>query len=145
MSMAKDHYLPAALIGRFSSDSAGAARTRRMYYARRGMRRAALMKAENVGYQNSLYFTDNHGVVTQKSVPPTTVDPFVNGYEPALPKALDALESPAGPSWAQWLRTLVPYIASLFARGQGFTSEFRQRPFLQALGAEFNTESNANN
>lgn len=102
------------------------------------------MRAENVGFQHSLYATDNHGVWTQQPVPRTTVDPFVNGYEAELPAALDALEGSTGPSWEQWLRALVPYIASLFVRGRDFTSEFRQRPLLQAVGDEFNTDSNAN-
>lgn len=135
--MARDHFIPASVIGRFSADGAASARERNVYVLRRGITTAFRTRAANIGYVNSLYDLTGH--------PPTgleaTIDFSINGYEPGLPAALDSLDSGIPMDISTWLRILVPYVAGIFVRGQDFIPRFRSRPSM--LGPS-NTIDNAN-
>lgn len=107
---------------------------------RKGKRTAFRAKAENVGYVNDLYRVSRSPLWEGTQ---TSVDPELNGYEPALPRSLDQLDEAVLIEAAIWLRTLVPYVASIFVRGQDFMPRFMARPSLVSSG-NFNTEENAN-
>jgi hypothetical protein len=138
--MAKDHFLPASVIGRFSPDNETSARQRSVYVLRKGRKTPFHIKAENVGYVNDLYRVSK---LLLWDTTGTSIDPFLHGYEPALPAALDDLEQAAPMGLGVWLRTLVPYVAGIFVRGQDFIPRFMKRPIVAAFG-EFNTPENAN-
>lgn len=108
----RDHYLPAAYLGRFSSKVSGRSRNRPLYVSDRRARSPFVESAENIGCRRGLYdlpevsegWLGNH------------IDLW--GYEAGLPAALDHLsdrhsELDAG----VWLRHLVPFVAGLFSRG----------------------------
>jgi hypothetical protein len=143
--MPRDHYIPASVIGRFSSNEKASARERSVFVLRKDRKKAFAVKAENIGFVNDLYRVTVSPVWdgSQTNVDETSVDPALHGYEPALPQALDQLEQAAPVDLAIWLRTLVPYIASIFVRGYDFIPRFRSRPSLLASG-DINTEENAN-
>ena len=138
--MPKDHYLPASLIGRFSTDNTASARQRSVYVLRKGRRSAFQAKAENIGYVNDLYRVPRSPIWDGT---PTSVDPELHGYESALPSALDLLEQAAPIDLATWLRTLVPYVAAIFVRGHDFIPRFMNRASV-AAGGSINTADNAN-
>lgn len=131
--MAKDHYLPAALIGRFSNETTSPARDRRIYVARADKVFAA--KAESVGYVKDLYTLDPTGP------PAPDVDRIVSGYEPNLPTALDLLERSSPVPLKVWLRTLVPWAASLFVRGADFGPRYSRR-LRREFGAAWDVADN---
>lgn len=54
--MSKDHYVPAALIGRFSNETSLPARRRRIYVARAD--KVFPARPEDVGYRRNLYTLD---------------------------------------------------------------------------------------
>jgi len=139
--VAKDHYIPASVLGRFSADQGGSARERVVLALYKGRREPFPVRAKNIGYVNELYDVSAvsllHGQVL------TSVDPYLHGYETALPRALDLLENAALVDMNTWLRTLVPYVASLFVRGHDFIPRYMSRPVMMALGTE-NTAENAN-
>jgi hypothetical protein len=139
--MARDHYLPASVIGRFSTENVTSARQRRVYVLRKGHKIPFQTKAENIGYVNDLYRVSKLTVWDSTG---TSVDPLLHGYEPTLPAALDLLEQAASIDLVAWLRTLVPYVAGIFVRGQDFIPRFMGRPSV-AVAGEFNTAENANN
>ncbi|SRR6266536_1275469 len=144
--MPKDHYLPASVIGRFSADNAASARERMVFVLRKGNTAAFPTKAENIGYVNDLYRVSRAPVWSGgQTGAQTSIDPYLHGYEPALPWALDQLEHAAPVDIATWLRTLVPYVASIFVRGYDFIPRFMARPSLAALSEDHNTTENANN
>jgi Protein of unknown function (DUF4238) len=134
--VAKDHYVPAALIGRFSKEGTLPARGRRVYVTRPN--KVFTAKAENVGYVRDLYTLDPNGPVAPD------VDRSVSGYEAALPAALDLLEQSARVPLKVWLRTLVPWATSVFVRGADFGARYSGRLTRQGVGPELNTADNAN-
>ena len=131
--MAKDHYLPASVIGRFSNDTIGRARERIVFVARKGRRAASPARAETIGYVNNLYRAETARLFGDSSRDEDTVDPALNGYEPDLPLALDLLEGAMPLPMETWLRTLVPYVTSIFVRGADFAPRFMARPVMAAL------------
>jgi tetratricopeptide (TPR) repeat protein len=138
--MPRDHYLPASVIGRFATDNAGPARERLVFVLRRGQKTAYQMRAKNIGYAKDLYSVSPELALDGTS---TSVDPKLHGYEPALPQALDLLDRSAEIDITTWLRTLVPYVASVFVRGNDFIPRFQERPSV-AGASTLNTSENAN-
>jgi hypothetical protein len=127
------------VIGRFSTDKLAFARERKVYVLFKGKNVPRPMKAEKIGYVNDLYRVS----MSPWGGTPTSVDPELHGYEPALPSALDLLEQAASIKLEVWLRTLVPYVAAMFVRGRDFIPRFMDRPSVVA-GGELNTAENAN-
>lgn len=127
--MAKDHYLPASLIGRFSIDDAPSARERKVAVLRKGQRSAFSVKAEKVGFVNGLYDLRE---IEFWGDPIASVDPIITGYEPGLPHALDEIELGRPVTAEVWLRVLVPFVASLFVRAHEFEPRFLARPSVKA-------------
>jgi hypothetical protein len=94
---------------------------------------AQLLAAERLGAENNLY-----KLFGQQTFGGTlnVVDDVWAGYERDLIRALDELSNPTGTTSinaTSWLRTLVPFVASLFVRGKEFRERFRTR--LDRVGA----------
>jgi len=113
------HYLPACLLGRFSRDSS-APRLRHRPIAAFDSRAGKVLvgSAESFGKVKGLYDMLER---------PTSVDSLW-GYEDRLSRALDELLDESAPldGWT-WVTTLVPFVASLFARSVSFARSFEQR------------------
>lgn len=139
--MARDHYVPAAVLGRFSVDSGGQARARRLVVGRRG--RVFLSKAEGIGFVNGLYDVSTKPVwLPPGAEDPESVDAMINGYESELPAVLDLLEAGAPLPLRPWLRVLVPFVAAMFVRGRDFRSRFEGRSFVKASGVSSRDNTN---
>lgn len=119
----KQHFLPAAFIGRFSTETSGPRRQRRVWVRRRGEPEAFRVRAQDVGYEMDLY------TLLDVDSDPALVDQTWSRVESQLPKALDELlASDLGYLDAHtWLETLVPFVTSLFVRGPEFNRRFESR------------------
>lgn len=122
--MAKDHYIPAAFIGRFSADKEGPLRQRKVAVLRQ-TGEAHLQQAQSIGFANNFY--------TIPDTPDRSIDPLWGKIEQPLPQALNELEKEEWVSTSMWLRTLVPFVASVFVRGREFNERYRNRPAADAL------------
>ena len=119
--MSNQHFLPASYIGRFSLDSSGPWRKRKVW-VQRVNRKPFAASAEYVGYRRKLYDRQNYGNDDN-----TTFDGNWN-YEPRLPKAISALDDASTPLDGHlWAEVLVPFISSLFIRGIDFPDRFESR------------------
>lgn len=121
--MAKDHHIPAALLGRFSLDSTGPMRDRRVWVYRRSQRSPSREKAENIGYINKYYrlSMQQHDRL---------VEDAWTAYEQRLTTALDELSNPAVGSvdGLLWVRVLVPFVAGIFVRSPDFARKYEGPP-----------------
>ncbi|WP_082600032.1 DUF4238 domain-containing protein [Agromyces sp. Root81] len=115
--MAGDHFVPAALLGRFSVDEGKRYRSRRLNVLRKGASRAYLAKAETVGYENNLYDVDFDASMSEHGA--GFVDALWKEYEPRLPTALDLL-SEGRCDLDHWINVLVPFVASLLIRDRWY-------------------------
>ncbi len=118
----KDHFLPAAYLGRFSAAPQSRLRDSLLWVRRRNQP-PFRQKAENLGYARGLY---NVG----SAAPPLfgTVDTFLTGAEKTVHKAIEAARAQASCGLnAGDYSLLVPFAASLFARGRDFPLRYRHR------------------
>jgi hypothetical protein len=119
-SMALQHYLPAAYLGRFSEDVSRPMRERKLWALRRGGRRVFGSAAGKIAGQQDMYVLGkNYGW------PANGIDDIWGGYEAGLSSALDLLCDPASVlvDAALWLRHLIPFAAGMFVR----TPDMNQR------------------
>lgn len=121
--MAKDHYIPASLIGRFSDDeSPGPLREKKVLTLRRNGHRAEA-RAESIGYSNNLYNVDESMFPTHGT---HAVDKMWSTYESDLPRVLDRMVE--GKLTAkEWINTLVPFVAASCARDRGYKHRVTSR------------------
>src|SRR6266545_5467384 len=138
--MARDHYLPATLIGRFSCDWTLVMRQRRVWVTGRKRSAARQENAENVGYINNYY-------KLSEIEPSELVAKAWDEYERRLTLALDELVDPTVGSVDAhfWLRVLVPFIAGVFTRTPDFVRKYEgegEEPLAERLG--FNQADNTN-
>ena len=127
--MAKDHFIPAAVLGMFSDGHEESLRRRRVAVQRHG-RKPYIARAENIGYVNNLYDLDGQEA--------KTVDSSWSGYEHRLPEAISILEDSRPLEADVWLRVLVPYVTSLFVRGREWETRYQAR-FTDAWGPDIFT------
>lgn len=122
--MAKDHYLPAAYIGRFSEEykTGTNARRCRVWAAHVGAQRVNPQSAESLGFVKGLYDMVESG-------PGPSVGSSVDHwkYESDLPCVLDALCAGNRLLLADWLHVAVPFVAGLFSRGIDFDMRYQSR------------------
>ena len=118
----RQHHVPAALIGRFSTDAtAKRARQRKVWVKGSDSALPIQKRAERVAHRVGLYDTHD-GLAADLDVDAAW------GYEPLLPRALDALSDRTKPLRAStWVDTLVPFVSGVFCRGPGFVEHFRTR------------------
>lgn len=126
MVMPLHHYLPAGYMGAFSQSDDGPRRSRPVWCLRRGSERPFPTKPENLGAVNDFY-------TLKQSWEPQSLDQVWTYFERTLPSAINALVDSSRPLDANvWLRTLVPFVASLFVRGREFNARYEnRRPELQ--------------
>jgi hypothetical protein len=140
--MARDHYIPASVIGRFSVDPSTSARERFVFVGRRGQPEVFRVKAGQFGSVNDLYRVKTQIFWGPYDTDSAAVDRAVSGYESALPEALDGLDGGERIGLQSWLRTLVPFVASLFVRGNDFAGRFEARPGVAASGLSSSDNTN---
>ncbi|MDT5172189.1 MAG: hypothetical protein QOD02_5567, partial [Mycobacterium sp.] len=133
MSGRSQHYIPASFLGRFSHDSERRMRERLVWALQQAQPSAQLLAAERLGAEINFY-----KLFGQQTFGGTlnVVDDVWAGYERRLIRALDELSNPRGTTSINattWLRTLVPFVASLFVRGKEFRERFQTR--LDRVGA----------
>lgn len=124
--MARDHFIPASLIGRFSDDTDRRARDRRVYVQRRDANGPRLHAADQVAAVNNLY-----------NRPGLDVDSHWKSYESELPAALDALHNWEPLPLLTWLTPLVTHVASAFVRGREFDRRYTRRMLDQGEDPQF--------
>lgn len=126
--MAKDHFIPAALLGRFSEEQSGPTRDRKLQViSRHTAPRTA--RASAIGYKNGLYdvdkdfFSKDHG---------RAIDNLWDTYEPKLPAALDALIDGTLTA-SDWVRVIVPFVAATFSRDRTYAERIEERLLQQGV------------
>ncbi|MDN6528573.1 MAG: hypothetical protein L0K67_05775 [Brevibacterium sp.] len=87
--LARDHFIPAALLWRFSSDQEQPNRSRRLTVMRPGSPQPHQARAETIGFAHDLYDVDFETSFSQHGV--RFVDALWDEYEPRLPTALEML------------------------------------------------------
>jgi hypothetical protein len=110
---ARQHFLPASFIARFSEDPSPDPRRRVLYVAKRGGHEPFSVVAERAAFVRNLYSE--------------SVDNVWTAYENRLPAALDALCMGTAVNADTWLRVLVPFVAALLLRGPDFGERFDRR------------------
>ncbi|GAA5194637.1 hypothetical protein GCM10023346_22620 [Arthrobacter gyeryongensis] len=116
------HYLPAAYVGGFSTEVDWPRRQRGIWCLRRGSAEPFRTTPAKIGAKNDLYtlFGD---VWT-----PQAIDEIWTYYETTLPSAIQELTDAERPLDANtWVRTLVPFVTSLFVRGREFEQRYGAR------------------
>lgn len=124
--MANDHYIPASLLGRFSTDNISRARERKVWALKRGEQKAQHKKAEKYGSRQDFYDL----LMTQHAHMPRVVDKTWLAYENHLGSVLEILRTNTSRSAIDahsWLTVLVPFVASLFVRGPDFNERYEAR------------------
>lgn len=129
--MAKDHYLPAGFIGRFSSDTAGAYRKRRLWVYNWKASKTLNTAAGAIGYKHGLY--NLHGG--------KTIDKW--GYEGPLNRVLDDLVQGKEITLDDWVRIAVPFVTGLFIRGKEFNERYESLPLIKVAAGRL-TPDNTN-
>ncbi|HEX3568390.1 MAG TPA: hypothetical protein VHT70_01805 [Candidatus Saccharimonadales bacterium] len=119
--MAKDHYLPAAFIGRFSAETTGRARERPVWAYNAPAQKVIEVNPNAIGHKRGLYdLTDG------------SVDKW-HYYEQQLNRVLDAVAEEQPVSLDDWTRVAVPFVAGLFVRGKEFNTRYEAYPTMKAL------------
>jgi hypothetical protein len=80
------HYLPAAFLGRFSTDAKKRARSRTLWVQSLAAPRSYVSSASKVGGEIGLYDVDDDSLRPERTLDSAW------GYESFVPKALDALD-----------------------------------------------------
>lgn len=113
----KDHLIPACIIGSFSKESGQGDRRRNNIVSvkRRGKAEIYETKAGSVLYSNGEYDSLLDDLSGRR-----VTDGLWDEYESELPKLIKNFESRMKLSWDMYIETLVPYVASLFIRDQGY-------------------------
>lgn len=115
------HYLPAGYMGGFSLSGEGSRRYRPLWCLRRGSKAPFPTTGDKLGSAKDLY-------TLKKNWQPESLDQVWTYYEKTLPSAISELVDTSRPLDANtWLRTLVPFVASLFVRGPEFNERFGSR------------------
>lgn len=113
----RDHFIPAAFLGRFSSDERGPSRGRRLTEMRRGSPLPHQARAEAIGFTHDLYDVDFDTSFSQHGA--RFVDALWDEYEPRLPTALDMLSEDRC-DLDHWINVLVPFVGSLLVRDRWY-------------------------
>ncbi|MEU6564370.1 DUF4238 domain-containing protein [Nocardia nova] len=121
--MAKDHYIPAVLLGQFSvAEDLGrsSARTRRVWRANKQDSQVRQVPASSLGKVSGLY---DHPDYTPDEKE-TTVDGSWSGYEDRIPELVRTVSEGRFPGLIEtkiWMQVVLPLVAGLFVRGTDFS------------------------
>src|SRR6266702_1208123 len=127
--MAKDHYLPAGFIGRFSSDTTGAYRDRRLWTYNSKAGKTLNTAASAIGYKKGLYNLHDG----------KTVDKW--DYEGPLNRVLDDIAQSKEITLDDWVRIAVPFVTGLFVRGKEFNERYENMPLIKGLADNLNPDN----
>jgi hypothetical protein len=119
--MAKDHYLPAAFIGRFSLSTATRIRERAVWTYNSKAKKLLLVAPSAIGHRKGLYNTSDGN----------TVDKWK--YEDQLGRVLDSLAHADDITLDDWIHVAVPFAAGLFVRGREFNERYESMPLINEL------------
>jgi hypothetical protein len=139
--MAKDHFIPATFLTRFSDDQkTKPMRSRKTWILRTGGKQASYERVGNIGVIGDLDTIYGEG---KKGL----IDVTWEGYEGLLNEALRELLDPAVPSVDAhlWLRALVPFVAGLFVRGPDFSRRYESGETMSQVVLEEGQEWAHNN
>jgi uncharacterized protein DUF4238 len=118
----QQHYVPAAYLGRFSSDESRRFRERRLWVRDRRADRVFIQPAEKIARKIAIYDVEDDSMGVGR-----TLD-IAWGYEAGLSDSLTALvDRDSTLDGTLWATTLVPFIAGLFVRGPEFQQEYTRR------------------
>ena len=134
--MAKDHFIPASFIARFSDSPVEPSRKSIVGVRFRGNQKIVEKRAEAIAYANDLYDVSEVLTPTGKK---NAVDNVWSVYEPNIPKTLDALISRELTAH-DFLETLVPFVAGFFCRDLYYEERVNHR--LDRLNADIPQEIN---
>lgn len=130
----KQHYLPACIIGRFSTDENGLSRDRHVQVVRRGTNHPYRAKASTLCAVNGLYDGD--------SFEGGTIDQW--DYEQNLTKLFDLMKLGGLPDLDYYVHDLIPYVAGLFMRGPDFQHRLMHRLASPGIDMGLISEDNVN-
>jgi len=119
--MAKDHYLPAAFIGRFSKKNTGPARNRPIWVNNSRASKVIQTTPSNIGFKRGLYNLSNG----------KSIDGW--GYEQQLNRVLNDIGKGKSISLDDYLRVAVPFVTGLFVRGKEFNVRYENIPTIKHL------------
>lgn len=119
--MAKDHYLPAAFIGRFSQDTSGALRNRHIWVNNGKAGKILSTTPSSIGYKKGLYALKNGSDIDKWN------------YEGLLNRVLTDISNSKQISLDDWLRVAVPFVTGLYARGKEFNKRYEAIPTIKHL------------
>lgn len=113
----KDHLIPASIIGNFSSEvkSDSRGRNNKVVVKMKEKDGNFKTKAENILYSKGEYDSVIDDLFERR-----VTDDLWNEYESNLPDLVNTLESRDFLPWEMYINTLIPYVASLFVRDQGY-------------------------
>lgn len=137
--MVKDHYIPAAFLGRFSVDTESPGRKRTLHILRRGVGSSNRVRAEDIGFEPDYYRLKGRSFETVGDV----IDPLWMDYERRLGPALDELIDPSAPTvdGGRWVRVLVPFIAAAFVRTPEYGRRFQRQPIITQMAGSQKADS----
>lgn len=119
--VAKHHYIPAAYIGRFSSQAQGPTRERLITVFNLKSDSIRTVKASNIGARKNIYnLTDGD------------IDNW-DAYETGIPRVLDQICQGDEISLDDWVHIAVPFVTGLFVRGREFNERYESRPDIADL------------
>jgi hypothetical protein len=119
--MAKDHYLPAAFIGRFSDETTERRRNRSIWIHNGKANKILVTTPSAVGYKTGLYNLANG----------TDIDKW--SYEDSLNRVLGRISEGKVLSLDDYLRVAVPFVTGLFVRGKEFNKRYEEMPTIKHL------------
>lgn len=123
--MAKDHYIPAAYIGRFSGKSKGRARERPIAVYNVRSKTIRTVKASSIGARKGMYkLVEGDRDESQLN---DDIDNWA-AYETSIPRVLDQICNREGISLDDWVHVAVPFVTGLFVRGREFDTRYESRP-----------------
>lgn len=125
--MAKDHYIPASLIGRFSDDQSEKSRER-MVYVRRKNTKKHPAKARNIGFRNNLYDVSREIYSLSEG---RAVDNAWRDYEDGLTLALEALTYKKLTA-RQWVSIVVPFVGASCVRDPSYKERSESRKWVNS-------------
>ena len=121
--MAKDHYLPAAFIGRFSTNKSKRGRKRPIWVRSSKTDKILHTIPEEIGHEDGLYNLDNGSSIDKWS------------YESQLNRVLDSVAAGERITLDDYVRVAVPFVTGLFVRGKEFNKRYEAMPTINHLMA----------
>lgn len=127
--MAKDHYLPAGFIGRFSGDTTSTYRDRRLWAYNSKAGKTLSTAASAIGYKKGLYNLHDGNNVDKWD------------YEGPLNRVLDDMAQGKEVALDDWVRIAVPFVTGLFVRGKEFNERYESMPLIKGLADKLNADN----